>query len=65
MTLSEAAVELAVSADTLRQQALKVPQVLRAKKVGNQWTITRQELERYRRDHLGKTGRPKGKKKSR
>ncbi len=55
LTLREAAAELAVHPATLRQQLANG--VLRGRKVGPVWTITRRDLERYRAEHLGKPGR--------
>lgn len=55
MTLREAAELLGVTADTLRQQVLAGH--LRAKKLGPIWTVTPGEVERYRRESLGKRGR--------
>jgi excisionase family DNA binding protein len=52
MTLNEAAALLGLSPDTLRVQIHK--KRLRAKKVGPVWTVTPGEVERYRRESLGK-----------
>ena len=52
MTLAEAAASLGVTAATLRQQIAAGS--LRARKVGRDWHVTPAEVERYRRDHLGK-----------
>lgn len=52
MTLNEAAVLLGVTPDSLRQQVHNGK--LRAKKVGPIWTVTPSEVERYRRESLGK-----------
>ena len=49
LTLSEAAVRLGVTPDTLRQQIANGR--LRAKKVGPIWTITERELDRYAREN--------------
>lgn len=54
--LATAADELGIAASTLRHQA-SVGR-LRAKQVGKTWITTRQEVARYRREHLGKPGRP-------
>lgn len=55
MTLVEAAALLGVTADTLRQQVGKG--VLRARKIGRDWQVSPREVERYRTEHLGRTGR--------
>jgi hypothetical protein len=52
MTLNEAAATLGLSPDTLRVQVNKGQ--LKAKKVGPVWTVTPGEVERYRRESLGK-----------
>ena len=49
MTLIQAAAELGLTPDTLRQQIHAG--VLRAQKVGRDWQVTRSEVERYRREH--------------
>lgn len=48
MTLTEAARALGLSAETLRWQVHN--KKLRARKVGNLWTVTAEEVERYRRE---------------
>ena len=58
MTLTEAAELLGLDPSTLRRQAEK--RVLRARKVGPIWTVTPHEVERYRREHLGRIGGRKG-----
>ena len=58
MTLKEAASVLGIAPSTLRIQAEKG--VLRARKVGRDWTVTPGEVDRYRREHLGRIGRRKG-----
>jgi excisionase family DNA binding protein len=55
MTLNEAAVALGVTAATLRQQVANGR--LRAVKRGRDWHVTPGEVERYRRESLGKPGR--------
>lgn len=55
MTLREAAVELGVSAGVLRVQVHAGK--LRARKVGPIWVVDRREVERYRRESLGRPGR--------
>lgn len=49
MTLVDAALVLGLAPATLRQQA--IAGVLRARKVGRDWHVTRREVERYRREH--------------
>ena len=56
LTLSEAAEELGLSATTLRHQVQAGR--LRARLVGKTYVVTPRELDRYRREHLGKPGRP-------
>lgn len=55
MTLLEAAAALGCSADTLRVQVRNGR--LRARKVGPVWVVSPREVERYRRESLGKVGR--------
>jgi excisionase family DNA binding protein len=50
LTLRQAAAELGVAEATLRWQVRNGK--LKATKVGPVWTVTRREVERYRRDHL-------------
>lgn len=52
MTLNEAAAALNLSAATLRVQVNRGK--LRARKIGPVWTVTPGEVERYRRESLGK-----------
>lgn len=52
MTLAEAARLLGVSPDTLRSQVRHG--ALRATKVGRDWAVTPGEVERYRRESLGR-----------
>ena len=54
LTLQEAAASLGVAASTLRVQIRKGK--LRAKKIGRDWTVTPQEVERYRRENLRRLG---------
>lgn len=54
-TLAQAAELLGLNPGTLRQQ-VRLGR-LRAEKVGNVWTVTPREIERYRRDSLGARGR--------
>lgn len=51
MTLTQAAERLGVDPATLRQQALKIPPVLRARKLGHIWIVSERELARYAREH--------------
>lgn len=57
LTLAEAGEQLGISASTLRQQihAGRLSGTL----YGKTWTVTEKEVERYRRDSLGRIGRPK------
>lgn len=56
MTLKEAAQLLGVHPDTLRQQVHAG--ALKARKVGRDWTVTRAEVERYRKEsRRGNAGR--------
>jgi ssDNA-binding replication factor A large subunit len=56
LTLTEAADELGLAASTRRHQ---VPAGrLRARLVGKTYVVSGREVERYRREHLGKAGRP-------
>lgn len=57
-TLAEAAAELGLSPSTLKIQAQKG--AIAARLLGKTWITTTAEVERYRREHLGKVGRPKG-----
>ncbi len=55
MTLGEMAAELGLrSGDGLRRQVLRG--ALRAEKIGKTWVVTRDEMERYAREHLGQRG---------
>ncbi len=56
LTLTEAADELGLAASTLRHQVQAGR--LRARLVGKTYVVTPGEVERYRREHLGKAGRP-------
>jgi excisionase family DNA binding protein len=56
LTLTEAAVELGISAATLRHQVQGGR--LAARLFGKTYVITSDELERYRATSLGKPGRP-------
>lgn len=55
LTIAEAAVELGLNPATLRSQIRYG--ALAGKRVGPIWTISRKELERYRTESLGKSGR--------
>lgn len=52
LTLNQAAKELGLAPVTLRVQVYR--QKLKATKFGTTWTVTRREVERYRRQSLGK-----------
>lgn len=54
MSLREAAELLGLSPGTLNVQARRGR--LRARKIGRDWRVTAAEVERYRRDVLGKPG---------
>ena len=56
LTLSEAADQLGLAASTLRHQVHAGR--LRARLIGKTYVVTAREVERYRREHLGKPGRP-------
>ena len=56
MTINEAAEKLGLEATTLRWQIRNGR--LRAVKHGRDCWISPVEVERYRREHLGKPGRP-------
>ena len=55
MTLAEAAAILGVSAASLRHQVASG--ALRAVKQGRDWRVSRAEVDRYRRESLGRPGR--------
>jgi hypothetical protein len=55
--LAAAADELGLAPVTLRAAVERGR--FRARKFGNAWVTTTQEIERYRRENLGKVGRPK------
>lgn len=52
LTLSEAAASLGVAASSLRHQIANGK--LRARKIGPVWTVSEREVERYRRESLGR-----------
>ena len=56
LTLTEAADQLGLAASTLRHQVQAGR--LRARLIGKTYVVTRHEVERYRREQLGKPGRP-------
>jgi excisionase family DNA binding protein len=56
LTLTEAAIELGISAATLRHQVQGGR--LSARMFGKTYVVTTEELERYRATSLGKPGRP-------
>jgi len=63
LSITEAAAILGISRETLQRQARKG--VLRAERVSAGWIVTDREVERYRREHLGKVGpKPKGKRRT-
>lgn len=49
LTLRQAAERLGVTPDTLRQQIARG--VLKAEKLGRDWFVTQEEIERYEREH--------------
>jgi excisionase family DNA binding protein len=55
ISITEAALVLGVAPVTLR--ALAASHRIRAKVVGKTWITTRQEVERYRLDHMDRPGR--------
>lgn len=57
LPLREAAQRIGVSRTTLQKQARKG--VLRAVLIGNQWLVTVEEIDRYAREHKGRSGRPR------
>lgn len=52
MTLAQAATSLGLATVTLRVQTQRGK--LRAVKTGSVWLVTKQEVERYRSEHLGR-----------
>jgi excisionase family DNA binding protein len=52
VTLNEAAAELGISPATLRSQIRNG--AVQGTKVGPVWTVSRQEIERYRTNRLGR-----------
>jgi hypothetical protein len=52
LTLAEAAKELGLATVTLRVQVYR--EKLKATKYGTTWTVTRREVDRYRRQNLGR-----------
>lgn len=57
LTVTEAAESLGVNRSTLLHQIKNG--AIKASRVGPLWVITEKEVERYRRDSLGKRGRAK------
>lgn len=55
LTLTQAAAQLGIQAQTLKIQAQHGR--LRAEKVGRDWLVSPAEVSRYRAEHLGKRGR--------
>jgi excisionase family DNA binding protein len=56
LTLTEAAARLGLAASTLRHQARAGR--LRATLFGKTYVVSEREVERYRREQLGRPGRP-------
>ena len=56
LTLTEAAAQLGLAASTLRHQVQAGR--LRARLMGSTYVVTAREVERYRRENLGRPGRP-------
>lgn len=56
--IGEGAKLLGLASDSLRPAAQSG--TLNARKVGGSWITTRQDVERYRADHLGRVGRKPG-----
>ena len=57
LTLAQAGELLGLSATTLRVQVKRGR--LEATLYGKTWLVTEDEVERYRREHLGRRGRPR------
>jgi excisionase family DNA binding protein len=57
MSLNEAAKLLGRSPDYLRVAANRGS--LRAQKIGRDWLVTAEEVERYASEHSGRRGRPR------
>ena len=57
LTLPIAAEQLGIASDTLRAQIRR--KRLRAERLGRDWVVEEREVARYRRDSLGKPGRPR------
>jgi excisionase family DNA binding protein len=55
MTTTEAAERLGITSATIRQRI--AAGTLRAERRGRDWWITPREVERYRRESLGRPGR--------
>lgn len=56
LTLTEAADQLGLAASTLRHQVQAGR--LRARLIGKTYVVSEREVARYRREQLGKPGRP-------
>jgi len=54
MSLTQAAARLGLSRETLKVQARRGK--LRATKIGNIWTVTAAEVQRYEVEHKGRFG---------
>lgn len=57
VTITEAAQELGVRPDSLRQAVLRG--AVKAMRAGGIWLITREELDRYNRERIKGRGRPR------
>ncbi len=57
LTLAQAAERLGLAPATLRSQVGKGR--LHARMVGKTWTVSEREVERYRAESLGQSGRPR------
>jgi excisionase family DNA binding protein len=55
LTLRQAADQLGISPDTLRQGIARG--AIRGRKIGTIWTVTQREVDRYRLGSLGRSGR--------
>lgn len=58
MTLAEMAKKLGLK-DTSTLRGMIALGRLKAEKVGKTYLVTDEEMERYRREHLGRQGRPR------
>lgn len=53
LTLSEASAELGIKPSTLRSQ-IRFGKI-EARMIGPVWVVSREEVDRYRQEHLGKS----------